>query len=53
MNLRYTGGWCRGGSATGYTMRNVVIQSVGVSVAAADMIVNEALNGIFTSMEKS
>lgn len=40
-----------GFSGITYGMKNVVLQSVGISVAAMDMIINEQLSLFFTSLQ--
>lgn len=53
LNFAYGGGWCSGdtGASPGFTLNYCVIQNIGIQVAAADMIVNENVQGMYSLME--
>ena len=49
VQFNYGGGWCKGGTTGGLKLHHVVVESVGMNISSADMIVNEAVSGMYAS----
>lgn len=51
ISLKYADAWCGAGSGTGFSLKYCLLTSVGAQVQSADMIISEAVEGIFNSLE--
>ncbi len=49
ITLSYGGGWCAGGSGTSsqYVLNQLVVQQIQAQVQASEMMLNEAVSGMF------
>ena len=49
--LKYAAGWCGAGTGVGFNLKYCLLTSIGAQVQSADLIISEAVDGIFNSLE--